>query len=145
MPRLVTGADRIQGLVPGGQELAGGRIEVTARRLLPHGQVVAVEPDGGGGWPPDLVVGGSEHLAQAGARDGAADGQVHVRCQSALGFDGSEVLDIEPGKAAQILDEAVEQRREMQRVPGRALVAVAVRVDRSAVLAYRPITWGRSA
>ena len=39
--RLVVGADGVEGLVPGGQELAGGRVEVAAGGLVPDGQVAS--------------------------------------------------------------------------------------------------------
>ncbi len=74
--------------------------------------------DGLGGGPPDLVIGGGQDLAQLGAGDGAADRDVHVRRQTALRLDGGEVLDVIADKAAQVLDEPVEQRGEVQRIAG---------------------------
>src|SRR5262249_29818186 len=52
-----------------------------------------------------------------------------------LGLDGGEVLDVVAEDAAQVLDEPVEQRSEVQRIPRGPLVVVAVWVDGCAVLA----------
>jgi len=54
------------------------------------------------------VVGGSDDLAELLPGDGAADGEVDVRGEAALGFDGGEVLQVVAGVAAQVLDEPVE-------------------------------------
>ena len=116
-----SGADGVEGLVPGGQDFAGVRIEVVAGVLVPGGQVAVVVFDGGGVGPPDLVVGGGDDLSEFGAGDGAAQGDVDVRGEAALRFDGGEVLDVAADVAAQVLDEAVEQRGEVQRVPGGAV------------------------
>ena len=89
-------------------------------RLVPDRQLVAVVLDLVGVGPPDLVVGGGQHPAQLGAGDGAADGDVDVRGQAPLGFDGGEVLHVVAEVAAQVLDEPVEQRGEGQRVPARS-------------------------
>ena len=67
--------------------------------------------------------------------DGAADGDVDVRGEPFLGFDGGEVLQVVADQAAQVLDEPVEQRGEVQRVPGRPRVVVGVRVGGCSVLA----------
>jgi hypothetical protein len=83
----------------------------------------------------DLVVGGGEHLAQFGAGYGAADRHVHVRGQALLRFDGGEVLQVVAEEPAQVLDQPVEQRGEVQRVPGGAAVVVGVRAGRCAVCA----------
>jgi hypothetical protein len=85
--------------------------------------------------PPDLVVGGGDDLAQFGAGDGAADGKVDVRGEPPLGFDGGEVLQVVAGEPAQVLDEPVEQRGEVQRIPCGLGVIVGVRVGRCSVLA----------
>jgi hypothetical protein len=50
-----------------------------------------------------------------------------------LGFDGGEVLEVVAEVAAQVLDEPVEQRREVQRVTRGPLVVVAGRVGGGAV------------
>jgi hypothetical protein len=60
---------------------------------------------------------------------------VDVRGQPPLRFDGGEVLEVVAGKAAQVLDEPVEQRGEVQRVPGGAAIIVGVRVGGCSVLA----------
>jgi hypothetical protein len=67
------------------------------------------------------VVGRGEDPAQLGAGDGAAHRDVDVRGEAPLWFDGGEVLDVVAEVAAQVLDEPVEQRREVQRVPRRPL------------------------
>jgi len=41
-----------------------------------------------------------------------------VRGEPPLGFDGGEVLDVIAGEPAQVLNEPVKQRGEVQRVPG---------------------------
>ena len=79
------------------------------------------------------MVGGGEHLAQFGPGDGAAHGDVDVRGQPPLWFDGGEVLHVVAEEPAQVLDEPVEQRREVQRIARRPLVVVGVRVGRGAV------------
>ena len=117
-----------------GQDFPGGRVEVGGRLVVPDGQLVAVEPDDGGIGPPHLVVGRGQDPAQVGAGDGAAHGQVDVRGEPPLRLDGGEVLQVVAEEAAQVLDEPVEQRREVQRVPCRPLVVVGGRVGRGAVL-----------
>ena len=97
--------------------------------LIPDRQVVAVEADRSRGRPPHLVVGGGDDLAQFAAGDGAADGQVDVRGEPSLRFDGGEVLQVVAAVAAQVLDEPVEQRGEVQRVPRRRGVVVAIRIS----------------
>ena len=57
-----------------------------------------------------------------------------VRGEPPLRFDGGEVLQVIAEEAAQVLDEPVEQGREVQRVPCRPHVVVAVRVGRGAVV-----------
>jgi len=52
-----------------------------------------------------------------------------------LGFDGGEVLQVIADQAAQVLDEPVEQRGEVQRVPGSVTIIVGVRVGGCSVLA----------
>jgi hypothetical protein len=83
--RLVLFADAVEGLVPGGQDFTGGRVEVGAGVGVPDRQLVGVEADGGGAGPPDLVVGGGQDQAQVSAGDGAADGQVDVGREAPLG------------------------------------------------------------
>ena len=48
----------------------------------------------------------------------------HVRGEPALGFDGGEILQVVADEAAQVLDEPVEQRGEVQRIAGGAGVVV---------------------
>src|ERR1035438_4441514 len=62
-----------------------------------------------------------------------------VRGKAALWFDGREVLDVVAEEAAQVLDEPVEQRREVQRVPYGTRVVVGVRAGRGAVRADAPV------
>src|SRR5215471_11143494 len=133
MPRVVLVADRVKGLVPGGEDFAGGRVEVVAAGVVPDRQLAVVVLHLGGRWPPDLVVGGSEDLAQLGTGDSAPDRDVDVRGEAALRLDGGEVLDVVSGEAAKVLDEPVEQRGEADCVPHGPLVVVTIRVGRSAV------------
>ncbi len=100
--RLVLVADGVEGLVPGGEHLAGARVEVGPGVLVPDRQAAAVVLDDFGGWPPDLVVGGGDDLAGFGSGDGAAEGDVDVRGEPFLEFDGGEVLQVEAGVAAQM-------------------------------------------
>ena len=58
---------------------------------------------------------------------------MHVWGQPPLQLDGREVLQVVAEEAAQVLDEPVEQRREVQRVAGRPLCSRAVRVGGGAV------------
>ena len=81
------------------------------------------------------MVGGGEDPADVGAGDGAVHGDVDVRSEAALGFDGGEVLHVIAEVAAQVLDEPVEQRRERKRVPGGPVVVVGAGVGGRAVLA----------
>ena len=115
--RLVPVADGVEGLVPVRQYLAGVRMEVGVSVLVPDRQMPAVVLDVCDG-PPDLVIGGSDDLAELGAGDRAADGEVDVRGDAPLWFDGGEILQVIAGVAAQVLDEPVEQRGEVQRVAG---------------------------
>jgi hypothetical protein len=59
--------------------------------------------------------------------------------QAPLGFDGGEVLDVVAQEAAQVLDEPVEQRREVQRIPRRPEVVIGGRVGGGAVAAHAPV------
>jgi hypothetical protein len=68
------------------------------------------------------VVGRGDDLPQVRAGDGAAERDVHVRGEPSLGFDCGEVLDVVAEVAAQVLDEPVEQRGEVDRVAGGAPV-----------------------
>jgi hypothetical protein len=54
---------------------------------------------------------------------------MNVRRESALRFDGGEVLKVVADQAAEVLDEPVEQRGEVQRVPRGRGVVVAVRIN----------------
>ena len=81
------------------------------------------------------MVGGGDDLTELSAGDGAADGEVDVRGEAALWFDGGEVLQVIAGEPAQVLDEPVEKRGEVQRVAGGAGVVVGVRVGGCSVLA----------
>jgi hypothetical protein len=63
---------------------------------------------------------------------------VDMRGETALGFDGGEVLQVIANKAAQVLDEPVEQRGEVQGVAGGVGVVVGVRVGGCSVFADRP-------
>ncbi len=137
--RFVLRSDRVERLVPGGQDFPGRRVEVVAAGLVPHRQLAVVVADGGRVRPPHLVVGGGEHLAQLGPGHGAAHRDVDVRGQPPLGFHGREVLHVVAEEPAKVLDEPVEQRREVQRIPGRPAVVVAVRVGRRAVAAHAPV------
>jgi hypothetical protein len=64
------------------------------------------------------MVGSGDDASQVGAGDGAAQRDVRVRGETALGFDGGEVLDVVAEVSPQVLNEPVEQRRKVQRVPG---------------------------
>ena len=67
MPRLIIWADGVERFIPGGQQLAGGGVEVAAAGLIPDRQVVTLKSDGLCGGPPDLVVGSGDDLPQLGA------------------------------------------------------------------------------
>ena len=56
-----------------------------------------------------------------------------------LGFHGREVLHVVAEEPAKVLDESVEQRREVQRIPGGPAVVVAVRVGGRAVAAHTSV------
>lgn len=76
-----------------------------------------------------------EYLAQFGAGDGAADRDVHVRSQAALRLDRREVLHVLAAEPAEVRDESVEQRSEVQRVPRGTAIVVGIRIGGSSVLA----------
>jgi hypothetical protein len=63
MPGLVVRVDRVQRVIPGLEDFAGGEVEVAAAILIPDGQVIPFENHGVGRGPPDLVVGGIQDLA----------------------------------------------------------------------------------
>jgi len=69
------------------------------------------------------VIRRGDDLAQLGPRDGAADRDVDMRGKPSLWLDSREVLDLVSEEAAQVLDEPVEQRGEVQRIPSRAGVS----------------------
>ena len=100
--RLV--AELVQCLVPRRQDFPGRRVEVVRCVLVPHGQLVAAVSDGAGVGPPDLVVGGGQDAADLGPGDGAAQGDVDVRGEPFLRFDGGEVLHVVAEVAAQTSD-----------------------------------------
>ena len=81
------------------------------------------------------MVGGGDHLADDGPGHCAADGHVQVGRQPSLRFDRAEVLRVITEDAAQVLNEPVHQRGEVQRVPGRPPVVVGARIDGRAVAA----------
>ena len=83
--RLIVRADGVEGVVPGREQLPGGRVEVPAGRFVPGRQLVIAVLELVRGWPPDLMVGGGDDLPQIGAGDGAADGQVDVRARRFCG------------------------------------------------------------
>ena len=62
-----------------------------------------------------------------------------MRGEPPLWFDGGEVLHVVAEEPAQVLDEPVEQRREMQRVPRRPGVVVGAGVGGGAVVADPPV------
>ena len=132
-------ADRVQRVIPGREQFPGGRVKVAGALLVPGGRVLGVEAHDIRRRPPDLVVGGGDHAAQVGARDGAAQGDVGMRGQAALRLDGGEVLDVVAEEAAQVLDEPVQQRGEVDRVPGGPGVVVAGGIDRGAVVIDRAV------
>ena len=134
--RLV--AELVKRLVPGSQDFPGGRVEVVAGVLVPDRQLVTVVFDGAGVGPPDLVVGGGQDAADLGPGHGAAHGDVDVRGEPPLGFDGGEVLQVAAEVATQVLDEPVEQGGEGQRVAGGAIIMVGGRVGGCPVQPTRP-------
>ena len=85
------------------------------------------------------MVSGGQDPADLGAGDGAAHGDVDVRGEPPLRFDGGEVLEVVAEVAAQVLDEPVEQRGEGQGVPGRPVIVVAAGVGGCPVLADPPV------
>jgi hypothetical protein len=60
------------------------------------------------------MVGSGQDAADLGAGDGAAHGDVGVRCQPPLRLNRGEILDVVAEVAAQVLDEPVEQRGKGQ-------------------------------
>jgi hypothetical protein len=62
-------------------------------------------------------MGRGDDLAEFFARDGAAYRDMDVRRQPPLRLDRGEVLNVVADVPAQVLDEPVEQRGEVERVP----------------------------
>ena len=114
-------------------------VDIAACGLIPDGQVLALEQDPVSRGPPHLVVGRGGHLAQLRAREGAACGHVQMRGQTLLGFDGGEVLHVEPGDPAQVLHEPVHELGKVQGVPRGPTVVIRREVGRSAVRAHPPV------
>ena len=81
------------------------------------------------------MVGGGQDAADLGPGHGAAHGDVDVRGEPPLGFDGGEVLQVVAEVAAQVLDEPVEQRGEGQGVAGGPVIVVGAGVGGCSVLA----------
>jgi hypothetical protein len=65
-----------------------------AAGLVPDQQVAIVVLDLICGWPPDLVVRRGQDLPQFGTGEGAAYGDVDVRGEPPLRFDGGEILHV---------------------------------------------------
>ncbi|OLM08275.1 hypothetical protein Ae505Ps2_6254 [Pseudonocardia sp. Ae505_Ps2] len=120
-------------LVPGGQRLAGVRVDERLVVVVPAGEPVPAVDEFVVGGPPDLVVGRGGDRSEFGAGDGAADGGVEVGCSAFLGFDGAEVLHVPTHTAPRVLPEPVEQFREVDRIPRRPAVVVGVGVEGGAV------------
>ena len=76
-----------------------------------------------------MLIGGVQHLPQQWPGHAAAHCQVQVRGQPFLRFHAAAVLRFIAEDPAQVLDEPVKQRGEMDRVPGRPGVVVASRVS----------------
>jgi hypothetical protein len=131
--RLV--AELVKRLIPGRQDLPGGRVHIVAGMLIPHRYVIPVEFDLGRVWPPDLMVGRGQDAPDLGAGDGAAHSDMDVRSEPFLRFDGGEVLHVVAEVAAQVLDEPVKQRGERQGVPSGPVILVRGRVGGRSVLA----------
>ena len=121
------GVELVERLVPGGQHLAGVGVAVAVAGpdRLPVHVDRPVE-----GRPPQLHVGGLDHLLEHRAGDGAADRGVQMRREPGLGFDGGEVLHPVAGAPAQVLPEPVDQLREVQRIQRGPPVVIGRRVDR---------------
>jgi hypothetical protein len=122
-----------RGLIPGLQDFASGGVEVAAGILVPHRQLVPGIPDFLGGGPPHLVIGGIQHLAQQRPRNAAPDRDMNMRGEPLLRLDPSKVLRLIAQHPPQILDEPVEQRGEVDRIPRRPHIVIGVRVDWDAV------------
>ncbi len=105
--RLILGGDRVESVVPGGQDFPGARINIRTPVLIPHRPRLPVELHGRGVRPPHLVVGRGQNPVQLGAGDGAAHRDVDVRGQPPLWLDGGEVLHVVAEETAQVLDEPV--------------------------------------
>jgi hypothetical protein len=67
---------------------------------------------------------------------------MNMRGQPALGFDRGEVLDLEPGAAAQVLHPPVHQLGEVHRVQRGAPVVIPGRVNRHPLTAHDPAVGG---
>src|SRR5260370_2469061 len=106
---------------------------------MPDRELIAVVPHGASAGPPDLMVGGGDDLPEVRSGDGAADRDVRMRSEPALRFDGDEVLDVVAEVAAQILDEPVQQRGEVDGIPHCPPVVIAGRINGRAILADRAV------
>jgi len=139
-PGVRGGIELVECVVPSRERFAGLRVDVALPVRVPLGDESVVGVDRlVARRPPHLVVGGSGDPAQVGPGHGAAHGQVKVRREPALWFDGGEVLHVPADEPAEVLYEPVDQPAEVERVPGGPPVVVAVRVDRRPVRPHRTI------
>ena len=105
--------DLVERFGPGGQHLPGVGVAVPG----PGPDRLAMDIDGPvKRRPPQGRVGRLDHLLEDGPGHDAADGQVQMRRQPGLRFDHGEVLHPEPAAPPEVLDEPVDQLREVQRV-----------------------------
>ena len=122
----------VERLVPGGQRLSRGRVDVGGLVAVPNGWPVDGIDGLVEGRPPDLVVGGRGDLFEQPPGQGASDGEVAVRGQAALQFDAAGVLGVPAGSAPKVLPPPVKQAGEVDGVQGGPPIVVGVRVDRRA-------------
>lgn len=126
-------------LVEGRQQCAGVGVDEALRFAVPlrhpvPGVNLAVVVG-----PPHLVIRRGGDRAQLSPRDRAPDSGVEVRGAALLRLDRAEVLHLPADAAAGVLPEPIDQGREVDRVPSRRPVVVAVRVHRRPVRIHPPV------
>jgi len=93
--------------------VTGVWVDVGLPLVVPDGLGVGLAVDDGvGGWPPEARVRRPGHLLEKRPGDGAADRDMQMPCEAALGFDDGEVLDFVSGGAAEVLHPPVKQIRQ---------------------------------
>ena len=122
--------------MPGRQRDTSLGVHVALRRL--HRGSWVSEDELVEGWPPHLVIGRGDDLPKHLPWDHAPDRRVQMWRESALRFNGGEVLDLVAGGPAQVLPQPVNELRKVHRVQRLPPIVVPARVHRGPIGRTRP-------